>query len=506
MPTCQHTQQSFELAPLEKQILADMKLDTPKYAPMVRRQNRLAFRNETHLSSRTCSGTGESIISVYDQDTAFPVYKNQYWWGDTWDGVSFGQDYDDEEDFFQQFAALQTKVPRPAIVSYQSENSDYTNCVSCNKDCYLIFSSDFNRDCLYSRWLQHCSDCMDSYYLYRSELCYNCVYSQNLYHCLWAHYASTCNDCLFVYDCRNCQDCFMSHGLRNQKYVFRNKQLSKEQYEQKMNEILPFDRSKLTSLTEEFNKMIASARKPFTFFGRADSDIEKSNFITDGEQLYNCRITHTNQKMSHCSNLVESKICCDIDYGGKCELNYNCLEAFPYPYYSVASGFCYGGDHVEYSQHCMNCSEVFGCIGLRRKKFCILNKQYSEEQYFELKHKIINAMRAEGEYGQFFPIWLSTFAYNQTNAQDEYPLTVDQAKGAGIPWKDDVVLTQKHAVVSGDVSGVSNDVVGNVFGCVMTNKPFKIGANEVRLLKKFKLPLPNSHPLVRIQKRNEYLR
>lgn len=34
---------------------------------------------------------------------------------------------------------------------------------------------------------------------------------------------------------------------------------------------------------------------------------------------------------------------------------------------------------IEYSINCRNCSYCFGCIGLNKKQFCILNKQYSEK-------------------------------------------------------------------------------------------------------------------------------
>ena len=43
---------------------------------------------------------------------------------------------------------------------------------------------------------------------------------------------------------------------------------------------------------------------------------------------------------------------------------------------------------LEYSVFCLGGSEnLFGCIGLRKKSYCVLNKQYSKEEYKILVEK-----------------------------------------------------------------------------------------------------------------------
>lgn len=56
---------------------------------------------------------------------------------------------------------------------------------------------------------------------------------------------------------------------------------------------------------------------------------------------------------------------------------------------------------------CIECEYCFGCVGLKKKKYCILNKQYSKEEYEELKGKIISDMKRSGEYGKFLPYEMS---------------------------------------------------------------------------------------------------
>ncbi|KKU05303.1 MAG: hypothetical protein UX07_C0018G0013, partial [Parcubacteria group bacterium GW2011_GWA2_45_30] len=40
------------------------------------------------------------------------------------------------------------------------------------------------------------------------------------------------------------------------------------------------------------------------------------------------------------------------------------------------------------------------------------------------------------KYGEFFPPELSPFAYNETIAQEYFPLTKEQAQEQGYSWKD----------------------------------------------------------------------
>ena len=85
---------------------------------------------------------------------------------------------------------------------------------------------------------------------------------------------------------------------------------------------------------------------------------------------------------------------------------------------------------VYYSDLCKGSQNLFGCISLRSKKYCILNKQYSKEEYLKLIEKIKKEMDANPyidkrkiiyKYGEFFPSDLSPFAYNETIAQEFYP-------------------------------------------------------------------------------------
>ena len=88
-----------------------------------------------------------------------------------------------------------------------------------------------------------------------------------------------------------------------------------------------------------------------------------------------------------------------------------------------------------------SCSDIFGCVGLRSTNYCILNKQYSKEEYKTMIPKVIAHMNempytdSKGKtytYGEFFPAELSPFAYNESLAQEYYPLDKATAEEQGI--------------------------------------------------------------------------
>lgn len=81
-----------------------------------------------------------------------------------------------------------------------------------------------------------------------------------------------------------------------------------------------------------------------------------------------------------------------------------------------------------YCDQCMFSSDLFGCCGIRHGKNAILNKNYSQAEYEILCGKIIDHMQSTGEWGEFFPLTLSPFGYNETVAEDYFPISEIEAK------------------------------------------------------------------------------
>ncbi|MBI3626877.1 hypothetical protein HY224_02440 [Candidatus Uhrbacteria bacterium] len=170
----------------------------------------------------------------------------------------------------------------------------------------------------------------------------------------------------------------------------------------------------------------------------------------------------------------------------------------------------YNCHDVFYSDDCHGSEYLFGCIGMRKKSYCIFNKQYSADEYEKTVARIIEQMNslpylgAEGriyKYGEFFPIEISPFAYNETMAHDYFPLTKEAALKKGYKWRDAVrktpALTKNSSDIASDIKDVPENITAEVIGCAHEGncshqcaKAFKIMHQELKFYKAAGIPLP----------------
>ena len=102
-------------------------ISTPTLCPDCRQQRRSSFSNIRNLYKRKCAATGKDIISMYSPDKAYTVYSQDIWWGDSWDAMDYGKDFDYQRSFFSQIESLIKIVPKIALSTEKLENSPYVN-------------------------------------------------------------------------------------------------------------------------------------------------------------------------------------------------------------------------------------------------------------------------------------------------------------------------------------------------------------------------------------------
>ena len=207
--------------------------------------------------------------------------------------------------------------------------------------------------------------------------------------------------------------------------------------------------------------------------------------------------------------------------GGKSELTYEGISI------GVSNSRCAFGAIVWwcrdalYALGCDTCSNIFGCVSLRGKEYCILNKQYTKKEYEELLPKIKQHMKdmpytdTQGRvyaYGEFFPAEIAPWAYNETVAQDYFPLTSQTAQEHGYKWRDEEDSTHTPTLQGSElpdtIEGVDESILKEVIACEETGKSFRIVQQELDFYKKMNLPLPTRHPdvrhRIRLERRNPY--
>lgn len=454
-------------------------IPTPVLCPDCRMQRRMIFRNESSLYHRQCSKSGQKIISMYDENVPFPVYSPKEWFGDSWDARDYGREFDFTRPFFEQFVELRDKVPHLSLISSNNQNCDFCNIVGECKDSYLIYGSVYCENCLYGSPF-NCKKCVDSLVLRDSELCLECLDSDKLYSCIYCQNCSNSHDLKFCWSVHNCQDCFGCVNLSHKQYCIFNEQYSKDEYEKNL--------AKLDLRHDGMIKMVRAKLNELKIELLQRYYIGTNNEDVSGNYIFNSKNCNESYGLGECRDVKYSyqiwkaNDSQDINNVEYCELLYDVMALFN----TVSrSAFCYFlWDNVDGLYYCGMCNknvrDCFGCVGLKHAQYCILNKQYSKEEYEKMVARIIEYMIKTGEFGRFFPAFVSTFAYNETVASEYYPLDKVEVLKNGWRWKD---------LEGGENTGATDAVI-----CEMTGKPFRIIAPEKAMYEKFGLPLPKRSP------------
>jgi len=128
---------------------------------------------------------------------------------------------------------------------------------------------------------------------------------------------------------------------------------------------------------------------------------------------------------------------------------------------------------------------------LNRKKNCIFNKQYSEEGYKEMLNKIIVHMKETNEWGEFFPINICPYAYNETVSGVDYPMVKEHVLAKGWSWKDkdSKEYLKQNFIVPSNIDDVNDSLLQKVLACNHCGKNYKIVKAELDFYKNYRLPV-----------------
>ncbi|MFA4930875.1 MAG: hypothetical protein WC570_03370 [Patescibacteria group bacterium] len=482
-------------------------IPSPTLCVDCRSQRRLAWRNERVLYNRECDLCKKQMVSLYHQDSPYTVYCQECFWSDGWDPLNNRQDYDFDRPFFAQLAEIQKTSPRLNLLNDNSENSDYANHSGWNKDCYLVYATFSCENVMYGRHnldSANSIDC-DSVYM-KSQYCYECDTMDNSYKTKYSMHSADCSESSFLYDCRNCKNCYMCVNLRNKEYCIGNKQYTKEEYEKMLPDL--GSRQVVNNDKKKFWEMVKNSVHVFSH--------QKNCENSTGDEITN---------LKDCFNVYDfekSENCMNVDIG---ENAVNCHDCFGigrpaenlYEIHGMARGvncaFChasYNSTNVYYADNCQNCQDIFGCVSLKKNQYCILNKQYSKEEYDKLAAKIIEHMQNKGEWGEFFPVTLSPFAYNETFANYYFPLDKEGAAKIGAKWLDQD-YSKKYEGETYEPKDNIKDYIGNdeerqklldgVLKCEVTGKAYKIMSRELAFYLEQGIPIPTKHPETRFAER-----
>lgn len=465
----------------------------PTLCPDCRQQRRLAFRNERKLYKRTCDFSNKAIISIYSPDSPHVIYDQDIWWSDKWDPMSYGQKFDFNRPFYEQFHELMLKVPRMACNAMNNENADFTTFTSFCKNCYLIHTADENENCYYAVYAVNNKDCSDLLFTYDSELCYEISDAQKCYNVMFGSNIQNCHDSLFIQDCIGCSNCIMCTGLRNKSYYYKNEPISVEEFKKLKTDTLKRIMGKVPELKKEFYEF--SLAFPRKYMHSIKSENCSGDYIFDSHDLDHCFDANESENCKYSSWLYQCKDSYDWSfYGVMGELGYELISVAQNVYHCLFASNCWGSNQdVMLSDLCQNCKNCFGCVALKNKEYCVFNVQYTKEEYEELVTQIIAHMREYHEWGEFFPTKNSPFGYNETVAQEYFPLTEKEAKEQKHNWLSPREMNVHHGkkpTIPTNIHEVSDDICKEILTCATCNKSFRIIIQELDFYRHMQLPVP----------------
>ncbi len=511
--SCQNCKKDFTIEPDGFAFYEKMKVPAPTWCPKCRAQRRLAWRDFRVLYKRKSDWSGETIFSIIHPDSPYKVYEKDIWFSDKWDPMEYEKDYDFSKPFFEQLRELSLKVPRASQTMWYDENSDYCSGATGLKNCYLTFVVTWGEDCMYSAWANNIKNCIDTTRLQFSEYCYESFYvvkSSKVF------FSTDCEDCVDIWFSKNLQGCMNCIGcvnLRNKQYHIFNQPYSKEEYKKKFAE---FDFGSAKNVEAFKEKVEDIFSKSIVRFAHG-----KHNFNISGEYINNSknvRDSYYVQNGEDCRYIQymitpTTKDAMDVSlYGQNIELIYevsSCGEECSN--IKLSYRVTKAAHNCTYCMLCNSSSNLFGCVGLQQKQYCIFNKQYTRKEYEELVPKIIKHMDempyvdVKGrtyKYGEFFPPELAPFAYNETVAADDFPITKQQALDQGFRWQEagqkDYKVTLESEKLSDNIKDVTDDILKETMGCAHKGEcacrcttAFKITKQELDFYRFHKLPIPH---------------
>ncbi len=515
---CQNCKNRFAIEPDDFAFYEKIKVPPPTWCPECRLLFRLMWRNERSLYKRACGLCGKEVLTMYGPDSGIIMYCNPCWWSDKWDPTAYGRDYDFDQSFFDQFNELMRTVPHAALsVNYSTlVNSDYNNMNHELKNCYWLFNSDYDENCWYGEEVEGSKDCMDVTMIDGSELMYgsvNCVKCNRVFNSVDCE---GCHDVWFSRNLSNCSNCFGCVNLRGkQSHVF-NKPYSKEEYGAEVKKLL-------SGSYADYQKYISGARDFWRSFprrymhGTHNTDVS-GDYITYSKNVKDSYIVTAGKDCRYCMWLIvkTNESCYDCTQFGENLQNVYQIMSCGAGVSNLVCGIFSAFDVRDsaYVISCWGSSNLFGCVGLRKKHNYVLNKEYSPEEYVNLITEIKSQMTSMPfvdsksrvfRYGDFFPIVFSPFRYNETTANEYFPLSKERVLEHGFSWKDPERREYDVSVAADNlpdkITEVPDSITKEIISCLHRGKcneqcatAFRVLPKEIEFYRRFNLPLPRLCP------------
>jgi hypothetical protein len=262
--------------------------------------------------------------------------------------------------------------------------------------------------------------------------------------------------------------------------------------------MFPLSGSKVDEVQEKMAQ-IRRERSVYPPLFSSSTEEVSGNHLYFSHHLQQCFDAKNSENSSYCYTVFDVQGSMDLSFGS----GRNCYQglALINAEEVIASHMVNDSANIAYSEFCHSSNDLLGCIGMRGKRYCILNKEYSKEDYLLLRTKIVASMKERGVWGDFFPQELSPFAYNESTAQEYLPLSEAKARELGYSWSAETKAASPDKAsmnaVPEFIEDAGDETSANVYRCQRSGIGYKILQQELAFYRRVKLPLPRIAPAER---------
>ncbi|MBI5412842.1 hypothetical protein HZA42_00660 [Candidatus Peregrinibacteria bacterium] len=156
---------------------------------------------------------------------------------------------------------------------------------------------------------------------------------------------------------------------------------------------------------KEFQRLYKTSPQ-ISHWTRQTENCDYGDIIVVSRNSYLCFWSSNLENCFYCYESRKNRFCADCTFCEECELCYESIDCTR----------CYGGNYLQnckqctdcsFCYYCIGCTDCFGCAGLRRKSYCIFNKQYTKEEYFKEVERL-KALPIEKNLKRFEEVQLQT--------------------------------------------------------------------------------------------------
>lgn len=281
-----------------------------------------------------------------------------------------------KSEFFTEYNKLRKKFPYVRAVEFGNEASEYCDNIFRSRNCYYVFESAEMNECLYTAdGFKEVNDVDCDFGLNGEGNC-ECIDSADSSNCYGSQSFARCYNVWYSWYLTDCHDCFGCANLSNKEYCIFNVQYTKEEYEREFPKLKAMPMNEVRQKVEELKRKIPQVHAEQVDNNNSDyCDYAYYNtncyYCFDGAQNQDCGYITASYECKDtwdCNHVIRGERTANSSYAGDI---YNCYEV-------TDCNRCYDSYYLE---DCDDCHDCFGCTKLSNKQYCILNTQYTKEEY-----------------------------------------------------------------------------------------------------------------------------